>query len=91
MCLLAWTGDLMAALLLAWMHLHPGDLALAVEKATAGLQAVLQGTAKASGPAALASDRTAAVCAARELKLIQHQAKIVSPQVVLKASLHKER
>jgi hypothetical protein len=31
-------GDLIAALLLAWMHRHPTDLRLAVEKAVAGLQ-----------------------------------------------------
>lgn len=40
-------GDLLAALLLAWCARHPADLALAVEKAVAGLQAVLRVTAAA--------------------------------------------
>lgn len=56
-------GDLLAALLLAWMHHHPGDLAAAVELAVAGLQAVLTDTAQRCGPAALAAVRTAEVCA----------------------------
>lgn len=55
------TGDLVAALLLAWMHHHPDDLAAAVEKATAGLQAVLHNTVAACGPAALAAERTSEV------------------------------
>ncbi|GBF93943.1 pyridoxal kinase [Raphidocelis subcapitata] len=41
------TGDLLSALLLAWCARHPADLALAVEKAVAGLQAVLRVTAAA--------------------------------------------
>jgi pyridoxal/pyridoxine/pyridoxamine kinase len=55
------TGDLMAALLLARLHERPHDLATAVELATAGLQAVLQETVAACGPAALAAERTAEV------------------------------
>mmetsp|Transcript_37407 Transcript_37407/g.94391 ORF Transcript_37407/g.94391 Transcript_37407/m.94391 type:complete len:357 (-) Transcript_37407:212-1282(-) len=78
------TGDLVAALLLAWMHHHPGDLATAVEKATAGLQAVLRSTAAASGAAASAAQRTSAVCAARELRVIQNQRVLQQPVVELR-------
>ncbi|KAI8465387.1 MAG: Ribokinase-like protein [Monoraphidium minutum] len=42
------TGDLLAALLLAWTARHPGDLATAVEKAVGGLQGVLAVTAAAA-------------------------------------------
>jgi hypothetical protein len=54
-------GDLMAALLLAWLHHHPRDLKLAVEKATTGLQAVLCDTALACGKEVLKAPRTAEV------------------------------
>mmetsp|Transcript_16356 Transcript_16356/g.28042 ORF Transcript_16356/g.28042 Transcript_16356/m.28042 type:complete len:336 (+) Transcript_16356:1-1008(+) len=81
------TGDLMAALLLAWLHLYPGDLQTAVERTVAGLQAVLEATAEACGPAALNADRTAAVCAARELRLVQNQHHLVKPPI----KLHCER
>jgi pyridoxine kinase len=35
-------GDLFTALLLAWMHRHPGDLKAALELAVAGLQVRLE-------------------------------------------------
>lgn len=75
------TGDLFAALLLAWMHHHPGDLRTAVEKAVGGLQAVLGDTVRHCGPAALAAERTAEVCAARELRLIPNQGKLLDPPI----------
>jgi pyridoxal/pyridoxine/pyridoxamine kinase len=43
-------GDLLCALLLAWSHRYPDNLAAAVEHAVAGLQGVLQLTAAAAGP-----------------------------------------
>ena len=44
------TGDLMAALLLAWTHRHPGadGVAIAMEKAGATMQAVLKRTVERS-------------------------------------------
>lgn len=51
----------MAALLLAWTWRHPGDLEVAVEKAVAGLQAVLKDTARAAGAAVQATERTSEV------------------------------
>jgi ammonia channel protein AmtB len=46
----AAAGDLLCALLLAWSHRYPDNLAAAVEHAVAGLQGVLQLTAAAAGP-----------------------------------------
>lgn len=56
------TGDLMTALLLGYLHRHPGDLRLAVERAVNACQVVLKGTVQAGGPAALIDSRAAAVC-----------------------------
>ena len=55
------SGDLLAALLLAQLHHSPHDLALTIEKAVAGLQAVLRDTVDKSGVATLAAERTAQV------------------------------
>lgn len=51
----------MTALLLAWLDKHPSNLKAAVEKAVAGLQGILQATAKAAGNAAFAKERDAKV------------------------------
>ncbi|GLC35701.1 hypothetical protein PLESTB_000485400 [Pleodorina starrii] len=75
------TGDLFAALLLAWMHHHPGDLATALEKAVGGLQAVLADTVRHCGPAALAAERSSEVCALRELRLIPCQGQLQDPPI----------
>jgi pyridoxine kinase len=40
------TGDLFAALFMAWMHRSGGDLQEAIEKTISSLQAVLQRTIK---------------------------------------------
>jgi len=67
------TGDLVAALLLAWTHRHPQQLDLALEKCNATMQAVMQRTAIAHnyGPG--------------ELKLIQSKRDIEDPQVTIRA------
>jgi pyridoxine kinase len=75
-------GDLFAALLLAWTHRRPGDLAAAVELAVAGLQAVLQATAAAGGGA---GGRGAAAFAARELRLVECGDALAVPVVSLRA------
>lgn len=38
------TGDLFASVLLAWLHRHPNDLALACEATVSTVQAVLKRT-----------------------------------------------
>ena len=86
------TGDLFSALILAWLSRSPHDLKFAVEKAVAGLQAVLLDTVEHSKLFSSNSnssaagggggdDRTAAVCAARELRLIQNQDKLIDPEI----------
>ena len=52
----------MTALLLANLHKDPGNMAHAVEKALASLQAVLQASAEASGDSAHMKERTSQVC-----------------------------
>jgi hypothetical protein len=57
-----YTGDLLAALLLAWMTRLPGQLDVAVQKAVAGLQVVMANTAASCPPELLHSkERTAEV------------------------------
>lgn len=58
-CLLP--GDLLTALLLAWLHKHPGNLKLAVELAIGGLQAVLGRTIEAAGDAVIATELSSEV------------------------------
>lgn len=78
------TGDLMTALLLANLYKDSSNMQHAVEQAIAGLQAVLQASAEVSGPAAHSRERSAEVCKARELRLIQNQHLIMSPPVKIK-------
>ncbi|KAI7837973.1 hypothetical protein COHA_008276 [Chlorella ohadii] len=73
------TGDLFTALLLGWLHKRPGELKAALEAAVAGLQVVLRDTVDKCGAAAAAEERTAAVSSARELRLVQNAAGILSP------------
>lgn len=76
----AHAGDLFAALLLGWLQRRPGELKVALEAAVAGLQAVLRDTVEQCSEAATTTDRTATVCAARELRLVQNQAAILRPE-----------
>lgn len=62
------------------MQRRPGDLRGALEATVAGLQAVLQDTVAHCGEAVAAADRSAAVCAARELRLVQNQQALLAPQ-----------
>ena len=48
-------GDLLAALLLAWLHKRPDNMAAAIEAAVSSLQGVLRRTAEACPPATLAN------------------------------------
>ena len=73
------------ALLLAWTHAHPDDLKAALELAVAGLQAVLLDTVAHCGGAATSAERGAAVCRARELRLVQNQHHLAHPEVIFRA------
>lgn len=79
------TGDLLTALLLAWLHKHPDDLQAVVENAIGTLQGVLLSTAEAAGNAASSKEHSAEVSRQRELKLVQNQHIILHPPVKLKA------
>jgi pyridoxal/pyridoxine/pyridoxamine kinase len=58
---MGFLGDLMTALLLAWLEKHPRNLRHAVESALAGLQGVLQRTHEMSGLTSGATEKTAEV------------------------------
>jgi len=72
------TGDLCAALLLAWSAKIPNQLGNAAEKAVASLQGVLRRTAAAQAEAE-ASGKTGIGC--RELRLVQSVDDLLRPEV----------
>ena len=71
------TGDLFAALLLAWMHKTNSQLKVSLERTVSSLQAVLKRTLEDSK-----GERTSK---AMELKLIQSKSDIESPKIVVSA------
>jgi pyridoxine kinase len=83
------TGDLFTALLLGWTYRSPENLKFALEHAVAGLQTVLLDTveyASQNGGGPEQKERTARVCAARELRLIQNQDALAAPgEIIYKA------
>ena len=72
------TGDLFAALLLAWTHKSPDDLPLALERAGATIQSVIRRTSES------APDAPPGACI--ELKLVASRMAIVEPVVVRRAT-----
>lgn len=92
------TGDLFTALLLAWLYKYPHDLKKALENTVAGLQAVLRDTAKyAANSSELGKSdgseesdrdmRSAEVCRARELRIVQNQDLLVNPKLEYQAEI----
>ena len=91
------TGDLMAALLLAWTHRHPGadGVAIAMEKAGATMQAVLKRTVERSrerggggadgGGGAGGGGGGGDPAARRELALLDAKREIEEPAVEVRA------
>jgi len=77
------TGDLCAALLLAWSAKMPGQLGTAAEMAVASLQGVLRRTAKAQAQAE-AAGKTGIGC--RELRLVQSVDDLLRPEVTAKVT-----
>ncbi|KAI2660448.1 Pyridoxal kinase [Labeo rohita] len=77
------TGDLFAAMLLAWTHLHPNDLKTACEKTASVLHHVIKRTItyakEVVGPNRKPSP------AQLELRMVQSKADIEDPAVVLNA------
>ena len=88
------TGDLMAALLLAWTHRHPDRLQDATENAIASVQAVLRRTFAHYGAAAALAPTFATAAAETafrrrmlELQLVQSKRDLEHPVVELRATL----
>lgn len=82
------TGDLFSALTLGWLHHHPDNLGLAIQKTVSGLQAVLKRTleqAEKSKVEGVSSrhdpKRNPTTCRELELKLVQSQDDIKSPSL----------
>jgi pyridoxine kinase len=71
------TGDLFAALLLAWMHKTNNQLKESLERTVSTLQAVLKRT--------LSSAKGDVSAKAMELKLIQSKNDIENPKIVISA------
>ncbi|KAF4109344.1 pyridoxal (pyridoxine, vitamin B6) kinase a [Onychostoma macrolepis] len=77
------TGDLFAAMLLAWTHLHPNELKMACEKTVSVLHHVIKRTItfakEVAGPNRKPSP------AQLELRMVQSKADIEDPAIVLNA------
>ncbi|XP_073524908.1 pyridoxal kinase [Phyllobates terribilis] len=79
------TGDLFAAMLLAWTHLHPNNFKLACEKTVSAMQLVLQRT--------ITSARTLAGPGVRpsypqlELRMVQSRKDIENPELIIQGTV----
>ncbi|XP_043987932.1 pyridoxal kinase-like isoform X1 [Gambusia affinis] len=79
------TGDLFAAMLLAWTHHHPNDLKTACEKTVSVMHHVIKRTityaVETAGPGIKPSP------AQLELRMVQSKADIENPSIVVKANV----
>ncbi|XP_067113180.1 pyridoxal kinase-like [Osmerus mordax] len=79
------TGDLFAAMLLAWTHHHPNDLKTACEKTVSVMHHVIQRTftyaKEMAGPGRRPSP------AQLELRMVQSKADIEKPDIVVEATI----
>ncbi|XP_014642365.1 PREDICTED: pyridoxal kinase isoform X1 [Ceratotherium simum simum] len=79
------TGDLFAAMLLAWTHKHPNDLKVACEKTVSAMHHVLQRTIKyAKGQAGEGQKPSMAQL---ELRMVQSKKDIENPEIVVQATV----
>ncbi|XP_071818810.1 pyridoxal kinase-like [Apostichopus japonicus] len=78
------SGDLFTALILVWLHKHPGNLQLAVEKTVSTMQTVLQNTHRAAE--AVADQDTNSAVARLELRLIDSIRDIQEGKVTVTAT-----
>ncbi|KFO97311.1 Pyridoxal kinase, partial [Calypte anna] len=79
------TGDLFAAMLLAWTHKHPNNLKVACEKTVSAMQHVLQRTIKSAK--ALAGEGNKPNSAQLELRMVQSKKDIENPEIIVKATV----
>ncbi|XP_025719315.1 pyridoxal kinase isoform X1 [Callorhinus ursinus] len=79
------TGDLFAAMLLAWTHKHPNNLKVACEKTVSAMHHVLQRTIKCAKAQAAGGLRPSP--AQLELKMVQSKKDIENPEIVVQATV----
>ncbi|KAG8507164.1 Pyridoxal kinase, partial [Galemys pyrenaicus] len=79
------TGDLFAAMLLAWTHKHPNNLKVACEKTLSAMHHVLQRTIRCARAQAGAGLRPSP--AQLELRMVQSKEDIESPEIVVQATV----
>ncbi|XP_056610174.1 pyridoxal (pyridoxine, vitamin B6) kinase a isoform X2 [Triplophysa dalaica] len=77
------TGDLFAAMLLAWTHHHPNDLKTACEKTVSVMQHVIQRTITYAKEVACPNQKPSP--AQLELRMVQSKADIEDPAIIVKA------
>ncbi|CAL1582792.1 unnamed protein product [Knipowitschia caucasica] len=83
------TGDLFAAMLLAWTHHHPNDLKSACEKTASVMHHVIKRTIKYANE--LAGPGKKPNAAQLELRMVQSKADIENPAVVLEARVIQKK
>ncbi|XP_036301589.1 pyridoxal kinase isoform X1 [Pipistrellus kuhlii] len=79
------TGDLFAAMLLAWTHKHPNNLKVACEKTVSAMHHVLQRTIKCAK--AQAGEGQKPSPAMLELRMVQSKRDIENPEIVVQATV----
>uniref|UniRef100_H2Y499 Pyridoxal kinase n=1 Tax=Ciona savignyi TaxID=51511 RepID=H2Y499_CIOSA len=77
------SGDLFAALLLAWTHRHPDNLKLALEKVISTMQRILQRTLDAAK--GMIAEGETPTFKELELRLVQSKVDIENPEMCVKA------
>ncbi|XP_055229662.1 pyridoxal kinase isoform X1 [Gorilla gorilla gorilla] len=79
------TGDLFAAMLLAWTHKHPNNLKVACEKTVSTLHHVLQRTIRCAKAQAGEGVRPSPM--QLELRMVQSKRDIEDPEIVVQATV----
>lgn len=79
------TGDLFAAMLLAWTHKHPNNLKVACEKTLSAMHHVLQRTIRCAQAQAGQGKKPSP--AQLELRMVQSKRDIESPEIVVQAAV----
>ncbi|XP_052019371.1 pyridoxal kinase isoform X1 [Apodemus sylvaticus] len=79
------TGDLFAAMLLAWTHKHPENLKVACEKTVSAMQHVLQRTIRCAKAEAGEGQKPSP--AQLELRMVQSKRDIEDPEIVVQATV----
>lgn len=79
------TGDLFAAMLLAWTHKHPDNLKVACEKTVSAMQHVLQRTIRCAKAEAGEGQKPSP--AQLELRMVQSKRDIEDPEIVVQATV----